>query len=101
MDNYIWEPKTYDDFLHNARQLAYRYEMKSKANDFHWWMWEIGVPYAIHFHRENIKTREEIDTFMQLEDTEEKKYVRASYSAVQKLSIPEYLDELKKKQETV
>lgn len=100
MENYNWEPKTYDDFLHNARQLACKYEMKSKADDFHWWMWEMGVPYATHFHRENFNTPEQIDSFMQAEDTEEKKYVRASKLAAPKIGISDYLEELKKKQET-
>lgn len=65
MENYNFNPTSYDDFAHNAKQLAYKYEGKTKCNNFHWWMWEIGLPYAIYFNKEGFRTSEEIDKFMQ------------------------------------
>ena len=95
--NYISNPKTYDDFWENAKTLSYQYSSRSKL-DFFSWRDTYGIPYAIHFDMIGIKTAEQIEEFMTIDDTTEKKYVRANILVVPKVNLSAYLED-KKKQE--
>jgi len=99
VQKYIANPKTFNDFWENAKTLSWQYFNKGRS-DFAFWRDSYGVPYAIHFDKVGIKTPDQIEEFMTMDDTEEKKYVRASNRVVPKINISQYIED-KKKQETV
>lgn len=84
MEEYIWEPKSHNDFYHNAGLLVSRYLKFDGIEDYHHKKFNVAIYHTITIDKNNYKTIDDITNYFSSKPTTQKDMDISEYIELKK-----------------